>query len=197
MSTPDLDAATCLLWLDLETTGLEVRRGDKILEIGCFFTDEKFWPSGAFQHLVLHFPTQNHAFLDAWCQAQHGKSGLLTACAEAALSVAQADEILDNWVVARVKNPQKIVLAGSTIRFDYEFVREYLPKFAARLSHRTVDVSSLLEISRRRHPGRAFEPGGPKLHRALADATASHEALKPYLEAWPVLDPFAGIFKDS
>lgn len=70
-------------------------------------------------------------------------------------------------------------IAGSTIGFDRRWLRAHMPVVEELFSYRSIDVSSLTELSQRWAPA-IYEgrPKADKAHRALADARESIAYLK-------------------
>jgi oligoribonuclease (3'-5' exoribonuclease) len=84
--------------------------------------------------------------------------------------LAEVERDLLNVVPEKDEPDQKTVLAGSTVSFDLEFVRNTMPRLAARLSHRVYDVSAVKLFCRS-----LGMPALPKQeqHRAAADVLES------------------------
>ena len=88
----------------------------------------------------------------------------------------------------RAANPAP--LAGNTIGTDRAFISKFMPRVDAHLHYRSVDVSSIKELSKRWLPRAYFnspEKGGG--HRALADILESIRELDYYRRAVFVADP--------
>jgi len=69
-------------------------------------------------------------------------------------------------------------IAGSTVDFDRNFLREHAPALAAHFSHRRLDVSVLGELAARWAPELwANRPKGDA-HRALPDIRGSIDLLR-------------------
>ena len=72
-----------------------------------------------------------------------------------------------------------LMLAGSTIHFDREFLLHYFPSIRKLLNHKVIDVTSLLEVARRFNPGALTNLQKPRnIHRAGEDIMDSIELLK-------------------
>lgn len=129
-----------LIWLDLETTGLDAR-SDIILEIAVSVADiASPFTAVPIYHAV--FPLDDRK-LSPFIQDMHTKNGLLSECASATVSIREAEEKLLSLVPAAETREETPVLAGSSIHFDHDFLKQHMSTFAARLSHRHYDVSAV------------------------------------------------------
>ncbi|HOW01895.1 MAG TPA: oligoribonuclease, partial [Rhodoglobus sp.] len=81
-------------------------------------------------------------------------------------------------------------LAGNTIGTDRTFLAKYMPRVDSHLHYRSIDVSSIKELSRRWFPRVYFNaPTKDGGHRALADILESIRELRYYREAVFVAEP--------
>lgn len=128
-----------MFWLDMEMTGLDVEK-ERILECAVIVTDTQFRVLKTFDTAVYQ-PKELLDAMDPWCKEHHGKSGLTQRCATGI-----SEDELDSQLSALGKElcPKgKIILCGNSIGQDRKFIDKYLPKFAAMLHYRMLDVSSL------------------------------------------------------
>ena len=77
--------------------------------------------------------------------------------------------------------PRTVPLCGNSIGTDRRFLAVYLPEIEEHLHYRSVDVSTIKELTRRWYPG-ALEamPRKATAHRALDDIRESIEELRWY-----------------
>jgi oligoribonuclease len=158
-----------LLWLDLETTGLDPREC-KVLEVAVMQADFATpFVVTLLYHAVIEHDGKN---LSPFILDMHTKNGLLIECSTLpdALRIEEVDAALAHLVPQAASREDLPVLAGSSIHFDHDFIRVHLPNFAKRLSHRHYDVSAVKLFCE--------SIGMPKLpraeaHRAQADVLES------------------------
>ena len=176
-----------LLFLDLETTGLDPEQG-VILEIAAVAVNERLEALRSCAFLIRHevYP------LSEWCLVQHRESGLLNACAQsefntrdAEISIIKFCEIFaprNDWGEPAVEAIKPIILAGDSIHFDRAWIKKHMRQLERILHYRMVDVSTLKELHRIFNLPAAPEEGLP--HRALADCLRSIDKLKFYTGGW-------------
>jgi oligoribonuclease (3'-5' exoribonuclease) len=148
---PDL-----LVWVDLETTGLEAER-ESILEIACIVTDSALQPIATFCAITNAARYHAIALLDPVVQAMHTRSGLWDASMSAPRGQAQVAAEFRDFLDAHLPTvevdgkPRRVAaqLAGSTISFDRSFLRQHM-----RAAH---DLPALPE-PRRLDPERGRAP---------------------------------------
>lgn len=128
-----------LFWLDMEMTGLEVEN-HKILEAAVILTDWNLVPLKTFSTAVYQADEELRK-MDDWCVKTHTASGLLKRVPEG-MKETDLDSALFNLVGDYYPSDERVVLCGNSIGQDRKFIDRYLPRFAARLHYRMLDVSS-------------------------------------------------------
>lgn len=154
-----------LLWVDLETTGLDPFHDD-ILEIAVVeseFSD----PFGPWEFIIDTPVKLTPRELVPYIQAMHTANGLLADCMANGETVTRAEDV----ILARM-SPGTPLIAGSSVHFDLAFLRVHMPRLAARLHYRTYDVRSI-ELFCQSLGMPELEKGDA--HRAMADVEASIE----------------------
>jgi len=170
-----------LVWLDLETTGLNDRTST-ILEIATIVTDKQLNVIEEGPSLVIHQPDEVLANMDPWCVNQHGVSGLTEASRRSNVSMAKAEEATLAFVRAHCLR-DRAPLCGSSIGFDRRFIFHHMPRLNAYLNYRNVDVSTLKELVARWYPAVLGKLEKESTHRALDDIRESIEELRLYRTA--------------
>lgn len=177
-----------LVWIDCEMTGLDITV-DELVEVAVVITDYDLVPVHPGFEIVIK-PDQ--AALDNmgdFVTAMHRESGLLDDIPNG-VSLADAEFAVNEYILKFVPTPQSAPLAGNTIGTDRTFLAKYMPRVDAHLHYRSIDVSSIKELSRRWFPRVYFnapvKDGG---HRALADIRESIRELAYYRAAAFVPEP--------
>jgi len=157
-----------LLWLDLETTGLDPKYDD-ILMVGVARTDE----AGAIvqsKEWVVRSDVLN-ADMPPEVLRMHTENGLL---ARVRSTEAIPLFLVEEELLALIAG-EKLTLAGNNIGFDRSFLKVQMRVLYRALEYRTGDIR-LLDVSMLRRAGRAWgvpERPKAKAHLALEDVKAS------------------------
>jgi oligoribonuclease len=111
----------------------------------------------------------------------HTSSGLLTAIAESTITLEEAGRRTLEFIKEHVPEPRTVPLCGNSIGTDRRFLAVHLPDIENHLHYRSVDVSTLKELTRRWYPGALDAvPRKATAHRALDDIRESIEELRWY-----------------
>ncbi|MBK0419998.1 oligoribonuclease [Leucobacter sp. CSA1] len=171
-----------IVWIDCEMTGLDVDR-DGLCEIAVIVTDFELTPLDAGFDVVIDPGTEAMDHMSDFVRKMHETSGLLPRI-EAGVSVADAEEQVLAYLKRFVTAGRRPLVAGNTIGMDRRFIAKYMPALEERLHYRSIDVSTVKELSRRWYPAAYF--GAPEKrggHRALADIAESIQELAYFREA--------------
>lgn len=169
-------AATKLLWVDLEMTGLDPEE-HVIIEVAAEVTDWSFKTLASYEAVIRH-PDEVLARANPWARDQHAKSGLT----ERVRSAGRPEEIVVQELMAFVGEQfgsEPAVLAGNSIHNDRIFIKKWWPQVDQLLHYRMLDVSSWKLVMQGKY-GIVFEK--TDAHRALDDIQASIAELQFYLD---------------
>jgi oligoribonuclease len=169
-----------LVWLDLEMTGLDIRR-HVIVEIAALVTDSALEPRDAGIDVIVHQPPEALAQMDDYVKAMHTKSALVPAIEASTTTLTDAGAEVLAYIRAHVPEPGTAPMCGNSIGVDRRFLDAQLPELDQYLHYRSIDVSSFKELCRRWYPEvyRA-RPSKKETHRALDDIRESVAELRYY-----------------
>lgn len=171
-----------LVWIDLEMTGLDVER-HRIVELAVLVTDARLDLLADGLDLVVHQPPEVLAEMDDFVRKMHTKSGLLGEIERSSLTLEDAGKRALEYITQFVPEAGTAPMCGNSIGVDRRFLDRYLPDLDRYLHYRSIDVSSLKELSRRWYPD-AYKkrPSKTEAHRALDDVRESVAELRYYRE---------------
>lgn len=171
-----------IVWIDCEMTGLDPDL-DGLCEIAVIVTDFDLQPLHEGFEIVINPGQAALDHMGDFVREMHTKSGLLERIAGGA-SLADAERQVIAYLDGLVTAGRRPLVAGNTIGMDRRFMAKYLPTLEQRLHYRSIDVSTLKELSRRWFPAAFF--GAPEKrgdHRALTDIAESIRELDYFRRA--------------
>lgn len=177
-----------LVWIDCEMTGLDLEN-DELVEVAVVVTDYDLKPVDPGISIVIKCDQSALDNMGDFVRNMHIESGLLEEIPNG-VSLADAEFAINEYILKFVPTPGQAPLAGNTIGTDRAFLAKYMPRVDTHLHYRSVDVSSIKELSRRWFPRVYFNaPAKNGGHRALADILESIRELEYYRKAVFVADP--------
>lgn len=178
-----------LLWIDLETTGLDASK-DKILEVAAIMTTDDLIEVGRFHAVTSEASRMALGSLKPEVQCMHLDNGLWFESARTTGDAAKDNERVVSAIddrlakfVASHANRTQPQLAGSTVGFDRGFLKACMPRTHEAIHYRNLDVTTLHEITRRLWPEIHCGPDGDPRHRAMNDIESSLECARKYATA--------------
>ena len=177
-----------IVWIDCEMTGLDHRK-DQIIEICCVITDgnlnilDKDPIGNNCYESVIHCDKSIMDAMDEWCTEHHGASGLTEKVIKSNKTKEQVEMELLDYIKRFIPEKNVGVLAGNSIHMDRLFMLKDFPKVIDHLFYRLIDVSTIMEISKRHNPELASViPRKEAAHTAKKDILESINQLKWYME---------------
>jgi oligoribonuclease len=169
-------------------TGLDITT-DELVEVAVVITDYDLNPIDPGFSIVINPDASALENMNDFVRAMHTKSGLIDEIPNG-VTLADAEYAVLEYILRFVPNGQTAPLAGNTIGTDRAFINKFMPRVDAHLHYRSVDVSSIKELSKRWFPRAYFNaPSKDGGHRALADILESIRELDYYRKAVFVADP--------
>lgn len=187
---PDL-----LVWVDIETTGLDPNR-DSILEVGLAITDPlgdspDRWSDIPVWSMAVSVNVERlKAEVDPLVLDMHTNSGLWVECSTLTLSgqfsAAEAYVVEDaavRWLTEMGVIRGAVPMCGSSVHFDRAFLSNQMPDLAAHFHYRNLDTSTIKNVCRYVNPS-VYDavPEKKNKHRALPDIRESIDEYKFYLD---------------
>lgn len=161
-------------------TGLDLGR-DALIEVAALVTDPDLNVLGDGVDVVIHADEAALEAMPEIVRTMHGKSGLTEEVRRSAVTLAEAEDLVLDYVTSHVKDPRAAPLCGNSIATDRGFISRDMPRLDAHLHYRMIDVSSIKELCRRWYPRVYFgQPRKGLAHRALADIRESIRELEYY-----------------
>ena len=161
-------------------TGLDIK-SDALIEIAALVTDSELRVLGEGVDVVIHADETKLAGMQDVVREMHERSGLTETVRASTVSVADAEQIVLDYVRRFVPEPRTTPLAGNSIATDRMFLARDMPTLDGHLHYRMVDVSSIKELCRRWYPRIYYaKPEKGLAHRALADIEESLRELRYY-----------------
>jgi oligoribonuclease len=183
-----------LVWIDCEMTGLNPE-ADCLVEIAVVITNSELEILDEGLNVVIKPRPDSWQNMNDFVRNMHTESGLINDV-EDGLDLADAEQLILDYVKKFVPDARQAPLAGNTIGTDRMFLNRYMPSLDQHLHYRNIDVSSLKELTRRWYPRAYFQlPKKQGGHRALADILESITELRYYRNT--VLVPLPGPTSDE
>jgi len=179
-----------LVWIDCEMTGLDISI-DELVEVAVVITDYDLKAVDPGFQIVIKPDQAAFDNMGEFVRNMHASSGLLDEIPNG-VALADAEYAVNEYILKYVPIPQSAPLAGNTIGTDRTFLAKYMPRVDSHLHYRSIDVSSIKELSKRWFPRVYFNaPTKDGGHRALADIRESIRELDYYRKA--VFTPEPGL----
>lgn len=177
-----------LVWVDCEMTGLDTVN-DALVEIAVLVTDSDLNIIGEGVDVVIQTTPEKLAGMNEFVTKMHTDSGLLPEIPNG-ISVSEAEDLVLKYLEGAGVIAGKSPLAGNSVYVDRIFISRDMPKLSEYLHYRTVDVSSIKELTRRWYPKVYFNsPAKTGNHRALGDIKDSIAELSFYRKTVFVAQP--------
>lgn len=163
------------VWTDIETTGLD-DRNDVILEIASIITDGDLNEIARYHSVIQDSPTVMTLLRqDAppVVQEMHDKSGLWERCSKEG-DRHDFEDVSDEFTTFLFVNSTTQAhyrLAGSSVHFDQKFLIRAFPAAMGLLTHRVLDVSTLMHFANENYGLPWFKKSGT--HEAMTDIVES------------------------
>jgi oligoribonuclease len=153
---------------------------DELVEVAVVITDYNLVPVDPGFSIVIKPDQSAWDNMNDFVRDMHTSSGLLEEIPNGK-TLAEAEYEVLEYILKYVPAAQSAPLAGNTIGTDRMFLAKFMPRVDSHLHYRSVDVSSIKELTRHWFPRIYFSaPAKNGGHRALADILESIRELEYY-----------------
>lgn len=166
-----------LFWVDLEFTDLDVKRGH-IVEIASMITDANLNMKHTGPDLVIHQDEEVLNSMVQWNQKHFAESGLAEEIRNSKITLKKAEQETLKFLKKHAEF-QSVILAGSSVHIDREYLGEHMPQIYNYLHHHIIDVNTVKDLARRWYPKIPDYPKN-RVHRSTQDILESINELKYY-----------------
>jgi oligoribonuclease len=154
---------------------------DALIEVAVLVTGPDLTVLGEGVDVVIHADDAVLGGMVDVVREMHDRSGLTEEVRKSTVTVAQAEDMIMEYVTRYVPDPRTAPLCGNSIATDRGFLARDMPRLDRHLHYRMIDVSSIKELCRRWYPRVYFgQPAKGLAHRALADIRESIRELEYY-----------------
>jgi oligoribonuclease len=126
--------------------------------------------------------------MEAWSKETHKKSGLTDRIEKEGVPLKEAEERTLAFV-KRYCKMKETPLCGNSIGHDRRFLSKYMPELHDYFHYRSIDVSSVKELTQRWFPGGPSLPKKQGAHRAMDDIRESVAEIRFYKERYFIPNP--------
>jgi oligoribonuclease len=168
---------TRLVWVDLETTGLEPSQ-HHILEVAMVITGPDLVPIAELTKVVWQ-PDSILQSIEPFVTNMHTKTGLLDRVRQSGESLQDVQQAALTLVTKHCRHQQG-KLAGNSIHFDRKFLKHHMPVLEGVFHECMLDVSSLHLLARAWY-GQSMKFLKVNAHQAQSDIHESMGELGFYL----------------
>jgi oligoribonuclease len=166
-----------LVWIDLETTGLSLKK-DKIIEIAVLVTDTELNILDEDGYVgFVNIIDSDISLMDDIVKEMHTKNGVIEMCKKSSLTLEDIDKGALEYV-SKFVNRREAPLCGSNIAFDRSFIEYHMPLLVNHLHYRNIDVSTVKQLNQI-WMNDVYKQGD-STHEALGDIRQSIEELRYY-----------------
>ena len=156
---------------------------DVIVEMATLVTNDDLEVIAEGPDLVIHATDDELSRMDDFVLKMHTRSGLLKQIRASTVTLADAAALTLAFIQEHVPEAKTVPLCGNSIGTDRRFLAVYVPEIEEYLHYRSIDVSTIKELSRRWYPkGFGKVPSKKTSHRALDDIRESVAELRWYRE---------------
>lgn len=193
-----------IVWLDVETTGVEENEGDKLLQVALLVTDEAMNVlDGSEFEVKIHYSAEEVEAMklttDEYVVNMHNATNLWNLLPVEGIPMAEAEAQLLAHLRKFVPEAKSARIAGNSITLDRNFLRKNMRELFEHLHYRSFDASTISGLAETLAPWELLYQKPKSTHEAMQDIRDSVDEMRYYRELIkPVFDALvAGSQSDS
>ena len=135
-----------LVWLDLEMTGLDLRK-DKIIQVAVIVTDTQLNildEKGFVKY--IHIEQEDVEGMEDIVKEMHTKNGVIEKCLKSEVTLEGVDKEVVKYISQYI-GPKESPLCGNGIGTDRAFIKLHMPLLQEYIHYRDLDVTTLKQLS--------------------------------------------------
>lgn len=166
-----------LVWIDLETTGLSLKK-DKIIEIGVLVTDTQLNLLDESGYVgYVNITDEDISLMEEVVKEMHTKNRVIEMCKKSLLTIEDIDKGAVEYI-SKFVSKNEAPLCGNNIAFDRSFIEYNMPLLTDYIHYRNIDVTAIKQLSRIWRND--IYTKKDSAHEALDDIKESVEELRYY-----------------
>ena len=167
-----------LVWIDLETTGLSVKK-DKIIEIAVLVTDTQLNLLDENGYVgFINITDEDILLMDDIVKEMHTGNGVIEMCKKSSFVLEDIDKEAVEYI-SKFVSRNEAPLCGTNIAFDRSFIEYHMPLLTDYIHYRNIDVTTVKQLSQIWRNDTYKNPE-ETTHEALDDIKQSIEGLRYY-----------------
>lgn len=175
-----------IVWLDVESTGIDPHKGEKLLQIACIVTDTALNEVGEGFEMKVKYSYEEAAEMYAsavpFVRDMHSATGLWKAIQDEGRPLVEVEDELLAYLAEQGVEAGQARLGGNSITLDRNFLSVFMPRVLAYLHYRSLDMTSVGGFMELFRPDvKQFEKA--KTHDALDDIRESLGEARHYAKA--------------
>ncbi|WP_343188401.1 oligoribonuclease [Buchnera aphidicola (Ceratoglyphina bambusae)] len=136
-----------LIWIDLEMTGLNPNN-NFILEIAVVITDKNLNIKSKGISIPIHHKTTIINKMNTWNKRTHKKNGLIKKVKNSIYNEKMAEQKIIKFIKTFTKKKHS-PMCGNSNFLDKIFLKKFMPTLLNYFHYRSIDVSTIKELSKR------------------------------------------------
>lgn len=176
-----------IIWLDVETTGVEEDEGDKLLQVAVLVTDQEMnILDGSEFEVKIHYSADEveemKKLTDEYVVNMHNATNLWNLLPVEGIPMDEAEQKLLAHLREFVPEAKTARIAGNSITLDRNFLRKNMRNLFEHLHYRSFDASTISGLAETLAPKELLYQKPKSTHEAMQDIRDSVAEMRHYRE---------------